>query len=74
MSQVIINPNRNRLAAIMAKHGLKAIMRGWRINRSATPTRCHEIAESFCGRKFAKRDYSGMIAALELELEKDLVA
>lgn len=61
----IINPDRNRLAALMAKHGLKAIKRGWRINRSATPARCRQIAEEFTGKKFKARDYDGMIAALE---------
>lgn len=62
---IIVNPDRNRIAALMAKHGLKAIKIGMRLNRSATPARCRQIAEEFTGKKFKARDYDGMIAALE---------
>jgi len=67
----IINPEPNRLAAIAAKHGLKAIMRGFRLNTAYTPKRCREVAEAFTGKKFAARDYAGMIEAIDLELAKE---
>lgn len=67
---VITNPDRNRLAAISAKHGLKAIKIGMRINRSATPTRCRQIAEQFTGKKFKARDYDGMIDAIQEKLDE----
>lgn len=60
----IINPNRNRMAAIMARQGLKAIKIGMRLNTAYTPKRCREIAEQTTGKKFKARDYDGMIAAL----------
>lgn len=68
----IINPDRNRLMAISAKHGLKAIKIGMRMNRSASPTRCREIAQELTGRKFKARDYDGMIEALEAYLNPPL--
>lgn len=67
---IILNPDRNRIAALMAKHGLNAIKRGMRLNRSATPARCREIAESFTGKKFKARDYDGMIEAIEAKLQE----
>lgn len=70
---IILNPDRNRIQAISAKHGLKAIKIGMRMNRSATPARCREIAESFTGKKFKARDYDGMIAAIDAKLESFLV-
>ncbi len=66
---IITNPDRNRLAAISAKHGLKAIKIGMRMNRSATPARCRQIAEEFTGKKFKARDYDGMIAAIQEKLD-----
>lgn len=66
----IHNPDRNRLAAIAAKHGLKAIKIGMRANNSYTPKRCREIAEQFTGQKFKARDYDGMIAAIEAKLNE----
>jgi len=67
---IIVNPDRNRIAALMAKHGLKAIKAGFRINRSATPARCRQIAQEFTGKKFKARDYDGMIAAIEAGLKE----
>ena len=66
----IINPDRNRLAAVAAKHGLKAIKLGMRLNTSYTPARCRQVAEQFTGLKFKARDYDGMIAAIDKELNK----
>lgn len=66
---IIVNPDRNRIAAISAKHGLKAIKMGMRMNRSATPARCRQIAEEFTGKKFKARDYDGMIAAIQEKLD-----
>lgn len=66
----IINPDRNRIAAIAAKHGLRAIKMGMRANRSYTPKRCREIAEEFTGQKFKARDYDGMIAAIDAKLQE----
>lgn len=62
---MIVNPDRNRIAAIAAKQGLKAIKIGMRLNTSYTPKNCRRIAEEFTGKKFKARDYDGMIAALE---------
>lgn len=66
----IHNPDRNRLAAIAAKHGLKAIKVGMRLNSSYTPKRCREVAEQFTGLKFKTRDYDGMIAAIDAKLQE----
>jgi hypothetical protein len=67
----IHNPDRNRLAAIAAKQGLKAIKVGMRLNSSYTPKRCREVAEQFTGKKFKARDYDGMIAAIEAKLQEN---
>ena len=61
----IINPDRNRLALIMAKHGLEAIKRGFRMNRAATPTRCKEIIEKATGKTFKRGQHDEMIAAAQ---------
>lgn len=66
----IVNPDRNRLAAVAAKHGLEAIKIGMRLNTAYTPKRCREIAEQFTGQKFKARDYDGMIAAIEAKLQE----
>lgn len=66
----IHNPDRDRLAAVAAKQGLKAIKLGMRLNSSYTPKRCREIAEKFTGLKFAARDYTSMINALEAKLKE----
>lgn len=65
----IVNPDRNRLAAIAARAGLRAIKVGMRVNRAYTPARCREVAEQFTGRKFKARDYDGMIAAITEALD-----
>lgn len=67
---IITNPNRAVLQAISAKHGLKAIKIGMRMNSSATPTRCRQIAQEFTGLKFKARDYDGMIAAIDSKLNE----
>lgn len=66
----LVNPDRNRIAAIAAKHGLKAIKIGMRANRAYTPTRCRQVAEEFTGKKFKPRDYDGMIAAIQEKLDE----
>lgn len=65
----IVNPDRNRLAAVAAKHGLKAIKLGGRLNTAYTPKRCREVAEEFTGKKFKARDYQGMIDAIQEKLD-----
>lgn len=65
----IVNPDRNRLAAVAAKHGLKAIKVGMRLNTAYTPKRCREVAERFTGKKFKARDYDGMIDAIQEKLD-----
>ena len=64
------NLDPQRISAIAAKHGLKAITLGMRANRAYTPQRCREIAEQFTGQKFKARDYDGMIAAIDLKLQE----
>lgn len=66
----IVNPDRNRLAAVAAKHGLKAIKIGMRLNTAYTPKRCREIAKRFTGKKFKARDYDGMITAIDAKLQE----
>ena len=66
----IINPDPGRLAAIAAKHGLKAIKVGMRLNRAYTPANCRRVAEQFTGRKFKARDYDGMIEAIDAKLQE----
>lgn len=61
----IVNPHPPTLQAIAAKHGLKAIKLGGRLNSSYTPTRCRAVAEAFTGRKFKARDYDAMIRAID---------
>lgn len=65
----ITNPDPMRLSAIAAKHGLKAIKLGMRLNTAYTPKNCRAIAEKFTGRKFKARDYDGMIAAIDEKLD-----
>jgi hypothetical protein len=65
----IENPDRNRIRAVAAKHGLKAIKRGMRLNTAYTPANCRRAAEEITGKKFKARDYDGMIEALEQYLE-----
>jgi hypothetical protein len=67
----ITNPDPSRLSAIAAKHGLKAIKNGMRLNRAYTPTNCRRIAESFTGKKFRARDYDAMIQAIDEKLNQD---
>lgn len=67
---VITNPDPNRIALIAAKHGLKAIKKGFRLNRAYTPANCRAIVERETGRKFKARDYDGMIAAADELLTK----
>lgn len=62
---MIINPDRDRLGAIAAKHGIKAIKMGMRLNRSYTPGNCRAMAERVTGKKFKARDYDAMLAALD---------
>lgn len=62
---VVTRPDRNKIAALAAKHGLFAIQRGMRLNSSYTPSRCRAVAEQLTGKTFRARDYSSMIAALE---------
>lgn len=69
---VITNPDRNRIAAVAARQGLKAIKIGMRLNSAYTPKNCRAIAERVTGRKFKARDYDGMIAALTEYLEPAL--
>lgn len=66
----IINPDPSRLSAIAAKHGLKAIKLGMRLNRAYTPANCRRAAEQFTGRKFKARDYDGMMAAIDEKLKE----
>lgn len=66
----IINPDPNRLQAVAAKHGLKAIKLGMRLNRAYTPANCRRVAEQFTGKKFKARDYDGMIAAINAKLKE----
>lgn len=66
----IINPNPNRIRLIAAKHGLKAIKLGRRLNTAYTPKNCRAVVEQETGRKFKARDYDGMIAAADELLTK----
>lgn len=66
----IVSPDRNRLAAISAKAGLRAIKVGMRLSSAYTPRRCRQIAEEFTGKKFKARDYDGMIAAIQEKLDE----
>lgn len=61
----IVNPDRDRIAAVAAKQGLIAIKYGLRLNHAYTPKNCRAVAERVTGMKFKARDYDGMIAALE---------
>lgn len=61
----LINPDPNRLALIAAKHGLKAIKKGFKLNSAYTATRCRGVIERETGLTFKPRDYDGMIAAAE---------
>jgi hypothetical protein len=65
----IVNPDPNRIGAIAARAGLRAIKSGMRLNRAYTPTNCRRMAEKVTGKKFKARDYDGMIAALTEYLE-----
>lgn len=66
----IINPDPNRIALIAAKHGLKAIKLGYRLNMAYTSKNCRAVIERETGKKFKARDYDGMIAAADELLTK----
>lgn len=69
MTDGFIPLNRNRLAAVAAKRGLKAIKLGGRLNSGYTAKRCRKVAGEFTGLKFKARDYDGMIAAIQGKLD-----
>ena len=71
MAFTIINPDRRVLGAIAAKHGLKAIKLGARLNSAYTPARCMARAAQITGKRFKARDYDGAIAALDAWLEEN---
>lgn len=56
--------NRNRLAAIAAIHGFRAIKQGMRLNTAYTPKNLRKLTERITGKTFRARDYDGMIEAL----------
>lgn len=64
MTIIIENPNRDRIGAIAARAGLRAIKLGMRLNTAYTPKNCRAVAERVTGQKFKVRDYDGMIVAL----------
>lgn len=66
----IINPNPNRVALIAAKHGLRAIKKGFRLNHAYTPQACRKVIERETGLTFKPRDYDGMIAAADQALKE----
>lgn len=61
---IIAPVDRDRVGAIAARAGLRAIKVGMRLNSAYTPKNCRAMAERVTGRKFKTRDYDGMIAAL----------
>jgi hypothetical protein len=66
---IIAPVDRNRVGAIAARAGLRAIKDGMRLNTAYTPKNCRAMAERLTGRKFKARDYDGMIAALTSYLD-----
>lgn len=56
--------DRDRIAALAARAGLRAIKLGGRLNSAYTPGNCRAVAERLTNLKFKARDYDGMIAAL----------
>lgn len=65
---VITNPDRNRIGAIAARAGLKAIKLGMRLNTAYTPKHCMAMASRVTGKAFKARDYDGAIATLDAYL------
>jgi hypothetical protein len=63
-SFIVENPDRDRMAAIAARAGLRAVKVGMRLNSAYTPKRLRELTQRLTGRQFKARDYDGMIAAL----------
>lgn len=68
---IIAPVDRNRVGAIAARAGLRAIKTGMRLNSAYTPKNCRAMAEKLTGRKFKARDYDGMIAALTEYLDEE---
>jgi hypothetical protein len=66
---IIAPVDRNRVGAIAARAGLRAIKVGMRLNTAYTPKNCRTMAEKVTGKKFKARDYDGMIAALDKYLD-----
>lgn len=62
--------DRNRIAAIAAIHGLRAIKQGMRLNTAYTPKNLRIVTERITGQKLRARDYDGMIEALTSWLKK----
>lgn len=60
--------DRNRIAAIAAKAGLKAILGGHRLNTSYTPKRCMEVAREFTGKNYKAKDYQQAIDGIQMKL------
>lgn len=61
--------DRNRIRAIAARQGLKAIKLGMRLNTAYTPKNCMRAATEITGKAFKARDYDGAINALTEWLE-----
>lgn len=53
-----------KMRAIAAKHGLRAIQLGYRLNTAYTPKNCMNVAREITGKTFAARDYAGAEKAL----------
>lgn len=54
---------------IAVKAGLKAVQKGFRLNRAYTPKNLKAMTEKITGKKFKARDYQGMIDALQENLD-----
>lgn len=61
-----------RYQMLAVKHGLKAVIGGYRVNRAYTPRNLRLMTENYTGKKFRARDYAGMIKAIEEKMAADL--
>jgi HEPN domain-containing protein len=63
-----IDPKIYQLLAI--KHGLKACINGFRLNRAYTPSRLRNAVEELSGKKFKGYPYKAMLETVEKLLEE----
>lgn len=61
--------DREVMAGVAAKAGLKAIQNGMRLNSAYTPRNCMAAASRFTGKTYKARDYQRAIDDIQIKLD-----